>query len=101
MISWDGRSRMPYRFQRQMKILPGIALNFNRKSMSASFGQRGAHITVGPKGARSTIGLPGMGLSYTKYQRGRLGIFLNCDGNLLETLNNHGTCASGLRARPT
>ena len=60
---------MPLRFQRRVRILPGISLNFNTRSVSASFGGRGAHITVGPKGQRTTVGLPGTGLSYTSYQR--------------------------------
>jgi hypothetical protein len=67
---------MPLRFQRRIRIAPGISLNLNKNSVSTSFGQRGAHITVGPKGKRSTIGLPGTGLSYTSYKRGKPGIFL-------------------------
>jgi Protein of unknown function (DUF4236) len=67
---------MPLRFQRRIRIAPGISLNLNKKSVSTSFGQRGAHITVGPKGKRTTIGLPGTGLSYTSYQRGNPEIFL-------------------------
>ena len=58
---------MPVRFQRRIRISPGISLNLNKRSVSASFGRRGAHITVGPKGGRTTIGLPGTGLSYTKF----------------------------------
>jgi hypothetical protein len=67
---------MPLRFQRRIRISPGISLNFNKKSASASFGRPGAHITVGPKGRRTTIGLPGTGLSYTGYKPGRPGVLL-------------------------
>ena len=67
---------MALRFQRRIRIAPGISLNLNKRSMSTSFGQRGAHVTVGPKGKRATIGLPGTGLYYTTYQRGKPGIFL-------------------------
>lgn len=67
---------MPVRFQRRIKIVPGVSLNISKNSLSTSFGQRGAHVTVGSKGTRSTLGLPGTGLSYTSYQRGRPGVFL-------------------------
>jgi hypothetical protein len=67
---------MPLRFQRRVRILPGISLNFNKRSVSASFGRPGAHITVGPKGRRTTVGLPGTGLSYTSYQWSRPSIVL-------------------------
>jgi uncharacterized protein DUF4236 len=67
---------MPLRFQRRIKISRGISLNLNKKSVSASFGRRGAHFTVGPKGRRTTLSLPGTGLYYTIYQKVKLGIFL-------------------------
>ena len=67
---------MPIRFQRRVRIAPGISLNFNKRSVSASFGRRGAHITIGPKGRRKTIGLPGTGLFYTCYQRVQPGMVL-------------------------
>jgi hypothetical protein len=44
--------------------------------VSASLGRRGAHVTVGPKGKRTTIGLPGTGLYYTYYRKGKPGILL-------------------------
>ena len=40
---------MPLRFQRRIRVSPGISLNLNKKSVSASLGRRGAHFTVGPK----------------------------------------------------
>jgi hypothetical protein len=67
---------MPLRFQRRIRVSPGISLNLNKKSVSASFGRRGAHLTVGPNGRRTTVGLPGTGLYYTTYQKGKSGIFL-------------------------
>lgn len=67
---------MPFRFQRRVRIARGISLNLNKKSVSASFGGRGAHLTIGPKGKRTTIGLPGTGLYYTSYQKGKPAIFL-------------------------
>ena len=67
---------MPLRFQRRITILPGISLNLNKRSISASFGRPGAHITISPRGRRTTIGLPGTGLLYTFYQRTQPGIAL-------------------------
>ena len=67
---------MPLRFQRRVRIAPGISLNLNKRSISASFGRPGAHTTIGPKGRRTTVGLPGTGLSYTSYQRVQPGIVL-------------------------
>lgn len=67
---------MPLRFQRRMRVAPGISLNLNKRSLSASFGRRGSHVTVGQKGTRTTVGIPGTGLSYTSYQRGQPGGFL-------------------------
>ena len=64
---------MPLRFQRRIRVAPGISINLNKRSVSASFGRRGSHITIGPKGTRTTFGLPGSGLFYTAYQRGRPG----------------------------
>lgn len=57
-----------FRFRRTLKILPGVRLNFNKRSASVSVGVRGAHYTVGPNGKRMTVGIPGTGLSYTDYQ---------------------------------
>jgi len=64
---------MPVRFQRRIRISPGVSLNLNKRSISASIGRRGAHFTVGPRGNRTTIGIPGTGLSYTTYRRTQFG----------------------------
>jgi hypothetical protein len=70
------RHPMPLRFQRRARIAQGISLNLNKRSVSASFGRRGAHFTIGPKGRRTTIGLPGTGFFYTIYQRAQPGMIL-------------------------
>jgi hypothetical protein len=56
---------MGFRFRRSIKILPGIRLNFGKRSVSTSIGVRGAHVTFGKTGTRTTVGLPGSGISYT------------------------------------
>ena len=67
---------MPLRFQRRINVSPGISLNLNKQSVSASFGRRDGHLTVGPKGRRISVGLPGTGLYYINYQKRKPGIFL-------------------------
>ena len=57
---------MGLRFQRRIKIAPGITLNVGKKGVSTSIGTRGAHVTVGQNGVRTTVGIPGTGISYTK-----------------------------------
>jgi hypothetical protein len=57
---------MGFRFNRRIRILPGIRVNIGKKGTSTSFGARGAWLTVGRRGTRVTVGLPGTGLSYTK-----------------------------------
>lgn len=59
---------MGLRFQRSIKILPGVRINVGKKGSSISIGGRGAHIMVNKKGVRSTVGIPGTGLSYTDYK---------------------------------
>lgn len=57
---------MTIKFRKNIKILPGIKLNLNKKGVSISAGVRGAHVTVGKRGTHATVGLPGTGLSVTK-----------------------------------
>ncbi len=60
------------RFRKSIKILPGVRLNFNKKSMSITAGFKGYHVTVNNKGGVSqTVGIPGTGLSYTNRSSGR------------------------------
>jgi hypothetical protein len=56
---------MGLRFQRRVRILPGVTLNFSRKGVSTSVGVRGARVTFGHGQRRITTGVPGTGLSYT------------------------------------
>jgi Protein of unknown function (DUF4236) len=56
---------MGWRFQKRVKILPGVTLNLSKRGASVSFGERGARFTVGPKGTRETVGIPGTGISYS------------------------------------
>ena len=56
---------MGFRFQRRIRLLPGVRLNLSKSGVSTSVGGRGAWLTLGRRGPRATVGLPGTGLSYT------------------------------------
>ena len=57
---------MGLRFQKRIRIAPGLTLNLSKRGMSLSVGRRGATLNVGaPGGPRATVGLPGSGLSYS------------------------------------
>ena len=63
---------MAWRFQRRLKILPGVTLNIGKRGVSASIGPRGAKVTLHSDGSkRTTVGLPGSGLSTTSYSSGQ------------------------------
>jgi hypothetical protein len=55
---------MGFRFQRRLKLFPGVRLNFSRGGISTTIGVRGAGITLGAHGAYVNLGIPGTGLSY-------------------------------------
>jgi len=57
---------MGWRFQKRVKIAPGVTLNVSKGGPSVSFGTRGARFSIGRKGARETVGIPGTGVSYTR-----------------------------------
>lgn len=58
---------MGWRFRRSIKILPGVKINFNKKSVGITVGKKGAHYTVNSKGKHTaSVGIPGTGLYYTQ-----------------------------------
>lgn len=52
---------MGFRFQRRIKLLPGVRLNISKSGISTSVGGRG--LTYNSRGM-VTAGIPGTGLSY-------------------------------------
>lgn len=57
---------MGFRFQKRIKIAPGVRLNISKKGLSSvTVGRNGANVTVGRNGARANAGIPGTGLSYS------------------------------------
>ncbi|WP_262176594.1 DUF4236 domain-containing protein [Saccharococcus sp. Marseille-Q5394] len=57
---------MGFRFQKRIKIAPGVRLNVSKSGVSTSIGRRGASVTVGKRGVRANVGIPGTGLSYSE-----------------------------------
>ena len=56
---------MGLRFQKKIRILPGIYLNLSKSGLSVSAGGHGATVNVGTSGRKTaTFGVPGTGLSY-------------------------------------
>lgn len=53
------------RFQKRIKLLPGISINLSKSGISTSIGPRGAKVTVGNGKQRTTVGIPGTGLSHS------------------------------------
>jgi hypothetical protein len=48
------------RFFRRCRILPGVTLNFSKRSVSLSLGPRGAQWTIGPRGTTETVRIPAL-----------------------------------------
>ena len=52
------------RFQKRLRVLPGVRINLSKSSASASIGPRSADVNIGPHGISANAGIPGTGLSY-------------------------------------
>jgi lipopolysaccharide biosynthesis regulator YciM len=53
------------RYQKRIKIGPGLRLNLSKSGVSLSVGPRGAHYTIGSNGRRTkSLGIPGSGISW-------------------------------------
>lgn len=55
---------MSLRFQRRIKIAPGLNLNLSKSGVGLSAGIKGATVSAGKRGLYGNLGLPGTGLSY-------------------------------------
>lgn len=62
---------MGFRFQRRVKLFPGVTLNISKSGVTTSLGTRGARVTLGRGQTRTTVGLPGTGLSHTTVRKRR------------------------------
>lgn len=54
---------MGWRFQKRVKVIPGVTINLSKSGVSTSVGVPGARVTLGHGQTRVTGGLPGTGLS--------------------------------------
>ncbi|MBY5976149.1 DUF4236 domain-containing protein [Phaeobacter italicus] len=61
---------MAFRFQKRIKIAPGVRLNVSKSGVSTSLGGRGGTVNLSSKGVRTTVGIPGTGLSWSKQSGG-------------------------------
>lgn len=57
---------MGFRFQRSVRLAPGLRLNLSKSGVSATLGRPGATVNVGRRGVEGSAGLPGTGLSYRR-----------------------------------
>lgn len=60
---------MAFRFQKRIKLLPGVTINLSKSGVSTSIGPKGARVTLGHGKVRQTVGLPGTGLSHSTTTR--------------------------------
>ena len=56
---------MGFRFHKSIKILPGVRLNINKRSVSITAGGKLGGVTVNSRtGASARVSIPGTGISY-------------------------------------
>lgn len=60
---------MGLRFQKRIKVLPGVTINLSKSGVSTSIGTTGARVTYGHGQKRTTVGLPGSGISHTTVKK--------------------------------
>ncbi len=66
---------MGFRFQRSLRLAPGLRLNLSKGGLSATVGRPGASVNIGRRGIEGSAGLPGTGLSYRqRVSGGRSGV---------------------------
>jgi len=61
---------MAFRFQRRIRLAPGVRLNLSKRGLGLSLGPRGASLSVGPSGVHGHAGVPGTGLAYRQKLNG-------------------------------
>ena len=67
------------RFQKRLRIFPGLRINLSKSGASTTLGPRGAGVNIGKDGITTNAGIPGTGLSYRQKLgggRGWLGVVL-------------------------
>ena len=59
------------RFQKTLKLLPGLKINLSKSGAAATVGTKGAGVNIGLDGITTNAGIPGTGLSYRQKINGR------------------------------
>ena len=62
---------MGFRFQKSVRLAPGLRLNLSKSGVSATLGRPGATVNIGRRSVEGSAGLPGTGLSYRQRVAGR------------------------------
>ena len=63
---------MSWRYQKPIRVLPGVHLNLSKSGVGVSIGDRGAHVGWTARGRRYvSLGVPGTGLRWREYERRR------------------------------
>ena len=63
---------MGFRFQRRIKVLPGLSINLSKSGVGFSAGVRGFHTGIDSKGRRYvSASLPKTGISWREYQKAK------------------------------
>lgn len=65
---------MGFRFQKRIRILPGLRINLSKSGVSASAGRPGLTLNVRDDTVKTTVGLPGSGLSYSYSAKARFSL---------------------------
>jgi hypothetical protein len=55
---------MGLRFQRRVRLFPGVSLNLGKSGVSVSVGGRGHSVNYSRRGTYGTVGIPGTGISF-------------------------------------
>lgn len=64
---------MAFRFQRRIRIAPGVRLNISKSGVGLSAGPQGASVSLGSRGVYGNAGIPGTGLAYREKLNGSSG----------------------------
>lgn len=83
---------MGFRFRKSVKLGKHVKINFNKNSVSTTFGTKGMHYTVSSNGRKTkTVGIPGTGLYYTETSSGnnKNSNTVNNNGAAMNTINNN------------
>lgn len=57
---------MGFRFQKRIRILPGVHINLSKTGISTSVGGKGLTVNLRGDKVKTTVGLPGTGMSYSE-----------------------------------